>query len=106
MNDQEKKNNGTQQPHPARIPFTACAAAVVFIPLPISEAVLNGDYQGIDSVRDYGGKQNIGNDVDEDIFGEQLRVEIELPLSHFRWQEQLQVTRQMDDQEEAKKQAG
>src|SRR5215469_1813873 len=106
MNNQEKKNNGTQQPHPARIPFAGRAAAVVLIPFPISAAVVNRDYQGIESVRDYGGKQNIGNDVDEDIFGEQLRVKIELPLSHFRWQEQLQVTRQMDDQEEAKKQAG
>src|ERR1700741_3000299 len=106
MNNQEKENNGTQQPHPARIPFAARATAVVLIPLPISAAVVNRDYQGIGSVRDYAGKQNVGNDVDEDILREQPRVKIELPLGHFRGQEQLQIARQMDDQEEAKEQAG
>jgi len=42
-------------------------------------------------VSQYAGKQNVGDTLDKYISGEQLGIEVELPLGHLRRQEQLQL---------------
>jgi hypothetical protein len=106
VDDEEKENNGAQQSHLARIPLAACTAPVVLIPPPIRPPVIYRYYQRIDGMSRYAGKQNIGNDMDKDIFREQLRIEIELPLGHFRWKQQLQVTCQVYNEKEAQEESG